>query len=47
MPELPEVQTVLDTLESRIRDLEIVDIKILYKPIVEEKEKTFKQKLTF
>jgi formamidopyrimidine-DNA glycosylase len=45
MPELPEVQTVLDTLESRIRDLEIVDIKILYKPIVEEKEKTFKQKL--
>ncbi len=45
MPELPEVQTVLDTLESRIKDCKIIDIKILYKPIVETEEKIFKEKL--
>ena len=45
MPELPEVQTVLDTLEYRIKDLEIKDIKILYKPIVECSTRTFKNKL--
>ena len=45
MPELPEVQTVLDTLESKIRDLEIIDIRILYKPIVECNERTFRKKL--
>ena len=45
MPELPEVQTVLDTLESKIKDLEIINIKILYKPIVECNERTFKKKL--
>ena len=45
MPELPEVQTVLDTLESKIKDREIVDIKILYEPIVECSKKTFRKKL--
>ena len=45
MPELPEVQTVLDTLETQIKDLEIVNIKILYKPIVECSDRTFKKKL--
>ncbi|MBR5341284.1 MAG: DNA-formamidopyrimidine glycosylase [Erysipelotrichaceae bacterium] len=45
MPELPEVQTVLDTLEKKIKDREIIDIKILYKPIVETSERTFKRKL--
>ena len=35
MPELPEVQTVLDTLESRIKDRRITKIQIRYKPIVE------------
>ena len=36
MPELPEVETVLRTLETKIKDKKIVDIKILYKPIVED-----------
>ena len=45
MPELPEVQTVLDTLKSQIKDREIIDIKILYKPIVECNDRTFKKKL--
>lgn len=45
MPELPEVQTVLDTLEYRIKDCKIIDIKILYKPIVEDSERVFKSKL--
>lgn len=45
MPELPEVQTVLDTLETQIKDLEIVNIKVLYKPIVECSDRTFKKKL--
>ena len=34
MPELPEVQTVLDTLRYQIKDLEITDINVIYKPIV-------------
>ena len=45
MPELPEVQTVLDTLALNIKDKKIVDIQILYKSIVEVNEKTFKKKL--
>ena len=45
MPELPEVQTVLDTLANRIKNRKIVDIKILYKPIVLENERTFKKLL--
>ena len=45
MPELPEVQTVLDTLETKIKNRKIKDIKILYKPIVEESDRTFKKKL--
>ena len=45
MPELPEVQTVLDTLALRIKDKKITNIKILYKPIVIEKESVFKKKL--
>ena len=36
MPELPEVETVLRTLETKIKDKKIVDVKILYKPIVED-----------
>ena len=45
MPELPEVQTVLDTLETKIKDRKIIDIKILYKPIVECKDRVFKKTL--
>lgn len=45
MPELPEVQTVLNTLETKIKNRRIVDIKILYKPIVECSTRTFKKQL--
>lgn len=45
MPELPEVQTVLDTLQTKIKNRKIVDIKILYKPIIDCPEKAFKKKL--
>ena len=45
MPELPEVQTVLDTLETKIKNRKIINIKILYKPIVECNTKIFKKKL--
>ena len=45
MPELPEVQTVLDTLALRIKDREIIDIHILYQPIVACDEALFKQAL--
>lgn len=43
MPELPEVQTVLDTLETKINNRKITDIKILYKPIVSCDEKVLKR----
>lgn len=43
MPELPEVQTVLDTLELKIKNLEIEDIKVLYEPIVGNKTSFRKQ----
>lgn len=45
MPELPEVQTVLDTLETRIKDRRISDVKILYRPIVEGDERSFRERL--
>lgn len=45
MPELPEVQTVLDTLQTKIQDRKIIDIKILYKPIVDCSDRVFKKKL--
>ena len=45
MPELPEVQTVLDTLEARIRDRRIVDIKVLYRPIIEGDVSSFRERL--
>lgn len=45
MPELPEVQTVLDTLEKRIKNKKIIDIKIFYKPIVTVPSNKFKKAL--
>ncbi|MDO4940147.1 MAG: DNA-formamidopyrimidine glycosylase [Erysipelotrichaceae bacterium] len=45
MPELPEVQTVLDTLEKKIKNRKIVDIDILYEPIVDLDSNVFKHKL--
>ncbi len=46
MPELPEVQTVLDTLSLQIKDAKIKDIKILFEKIIEDDPDLFKQKLT-
>ena len=45
MPELPEVETVLRTLETKIKDKEITDVKILYAPIVEGDVRTFRKKI--
>lgn len=45
MPELPEVQTVLDTLEKQIKNRKIVKVKVLYKPIVELNDRTFSRRL--
>ena len=45
MPELPEVQTVLDTLKKQIKDSKIIDIDIRYKPIILNDCDDFKNKL--
>jgi len=45
MPELPEVQTVLDTLASKIKDKKIIDINIRYKNIIDYDLKSFKKQL--
>lgn len=45
MPELPEVQTVLDTLETKIKNRKIIDIKIRYSPIVDCPNSKFKKAL--
>lgn len=42
MPELPEVETVVKTLENQIKDSQIADIKVLYEPIVGNAE-SFKE----
>lgn len=45
MPELPEVETVVRTLETQIKNRTILDIKIHYKNIIENNPNTFKRKL--
>lgn len=45
MPELPEVETVLRTLENKIKDARIIDINVLYKPIIVANVKEFKKAL--
>ena len=45
MPELPEVETVVRTLETLIIGKKIEDIDILYKSIVVDDEETFKKAL--
>ena len=45
MPELPEVETVLRTLESKIKDKQIIDVEVLYKNIVDGDVADFKNKL--
>ena len=46
MPEAPEVQTVLSTLETQIKDVSIEDVLIYYPKIVDNVEvETFKHRL--
>ncbi len=45
MPELPEVETVLRTLEGRIRDLEILDVRVRYAKTIETDPETFRNAL--
>ena len=45
MPELPEVETVLRTLENKIKDKKIIDVEVLYKNIVDGDVADFKNKL--
>lgn len=45
MPELPEVQTVLDTLALKIKDKEIKNIEVLYSNIIVGNIEEFKTKL--
>ncbi|MBR2809010.1 MAG: DNA-formamidopyrimidine glycosylase, partial [Erysipelotrichaceae bacterium] len=45
MPELPEVETVLRTLEGMIKDRRIEDILVLYPKIIEDDIDDFKHKL--
>ena len=46
MPEAPEVQTVLSTLETQIKDVSIEDVLIYYPKIIDNVEvETFKNQL--
>ena len=46
MPEAPEVQTVLSTLETQIKNISIEDVLIYYPKIVDNVEvETFKHRL--
>ena len=45
MPELPEVETVLRTLENKIKDRKIKDVEVLYENIVDGDVLEFKNKL--
>ncbi|MBQ9159503.1 MAG: bifunctional DNA-formamidopyrimidine glycosylase/DNA-(apurinic or apyrimidinic site) lyase [Erysipelotrichaceae bacterium] len=45
MPELPEVQTVLDTLAVQIKDAGIKDIRIIFPKIIEGDAEEFRRRL--
>ena len=46
MPEAPEVQTVLSTLETQIKDVSIEDVLVYYPKIIDNVEiETFKHQL--
>lgn len=45
MPELPEVETVVRTLEKRIKNKSIINVKVRYKPIVTCSSSKFKKEL--
>ena len=44
MPELPEVETVVRTLETKIKDLKIEDVEVIYPKIIVGSPKEFKKK---
>ncbi len=46
MPELPEVETVLRTLEPQIKDLQIMDVKVRYAKTVLADPEQFRKELT-
>jgi formamidopyrimidine-DNA glycosylase len=41
MPELPEVETIVQSLSSKIKGLEISSIRIIYPPVLRNKELSF------
>ena len=45
MPELPEVETVLRTLEHRIQGRKILDVDVRYPKMIENDVEQFKQQL--
>lgn len=45
MPELPEVETVVRTLEKKIKNKKIIDVDIRYKKIVTTNPTVFKRKI--
>lgn len=45
MPELPEVETVVRTLEHQIQDEQITDIKVFYDKIIVGNKRSFKKAL--
>ena len=45
MPELPEVETVVRTLEKQIQDDTIIDLEIYYNRIIGSDVVSFKQNL--
>ena len=45
MPELPEVETVLRTLEHQIKGREILSVRVLYKPMIVTDADEFAQRL--
>lgn len=45
MPELPEVQTVVDTLANQIKNDTIVEVKVLYDNIINGSVEEFKKRL--
>lgn len=45
MPELPEVETVVRTLEHQLKNQEIIDVKVLYPGIIEGNASEFSDRL--
>ena len=46
MPELPEVETVLRTLETQIKGAEITDVRVFLPKMIDRSEAAFRKALT-